>query len=88
MILSDGDNYKVKGRPGEIAGDLGVIFNIIYETLGEIELRFMVKTVLDTVIKENKTKVRKEQIKNKKELEKKLKQDLPEELANILCSLL
>lgn len=88
MILSDGDNYKVKGRPNEIAGDLGVIFNIIYETLGEIELRFMVKTVLDTVIKENKTKVRKEQIKNKKELEKKLKQDLPEELANILCSLL
>lgn len=88
MILSDGENYKVKGRPSEIAGDLGVIFNIIYETLGEIELRFMVKTVLDTVIKENKTKVRKEQIKNKKELEKKLKQDLPEEIANILCSLL
>ena len=88
MILSDGDNYKVKGRPSEIAGDLGVIFKIIYETLGEIELRFMVKTVLDTVIKENKTKVRKEQIKNKKELKKKLKQDLPEELANILCSLI
>lgn len=88
MILSDGDNYKVKGKPIEIAGDLGVIFNIIYETLGEIELRFMVKTVLDTVIKENKTKVRKEQIKNKKELEKKLKQDLPEEIANILCNLL
>ena len=88
MILSDGDNYKVKGRLTEIAEDLGVIFNIIYETLGEIELRFMVKTVLDTVIKENKTKVRKEQIKNKKELEKKLKQNLPEEIANILCSLL
>lgn len=88
MILSDGDNYKVKGRPSEIAEDLGVIFNIIYKTLGEIELKFMVKTVLDTVIKENKTKVRKEQIKNKKDLEKKLKQDLPEEIANILCSLL
>lgn len=88
MILSDGDKYKVKGRPSEIAEDLGVIFNIIYETFGEIELRFIVKTVLDTVIKENKIKVRKEQIKHKKELEKKLKQNLPEEIANILCSLL
>ena len=88
MILSDGDNYKVKGRPSEIAGDLGVIFNIIYETFGEIELRFIVKTVLYTVIKENKTKVRKEQIKHKKELEKKLKQNLPKEISSILCSLL
>lgn len=63
MILSDGDNYKVKGRHSEIAAELGVIFNIIYEKFGENELRFMVKTALNVVIKENKTKVRKEQIK-------------------------
>ena len=88
MILSYGNNYKVKGRPSEIAGELGVIFNIIYEKLGESELRFMVKNALDVVIKENKAEVRKEQIKKKKELEKKLKQDLPEEIANILCSML
>ena len=88
MILSDGDNYKIKGRSSEIAVDLGVIFNKIYETLGEIELIFMIETALEVVIKENKTKERKEQINHKKELKKKLKQDLPEELANILCSLL
>lgn len=88
MIFSDGDNYKIKGRPSEIAVDFGIIFNKIYETLGENELIFMIKTALDIVIKENNTEARKEQIKHKKELKKKLKQDLPEELANILCSLL
>ena len=88
MIIVNGSRFNLDGKPSEICGELCVIFNVLYEELGEIGLRTMVKTALDKVLEENKTKVRKEQIKNKKELEKKLKQDLPEEIANILCSLL
>lgn len=43
---------------------------------------------IDTVCEENKKDYMKVHIIKKKELKNKLKQDLPEELANILCSLL
>lgn len=88
MILSDEGVYQVKGTRREIVEDFGEIFNIIYENLGETELKLMIKTALDIVIKENSSETRKQGIKNKRELKNKLKQDLPEELANILCSLL
>ena len=88
MINVNKSKIKLEGCPSELCGELGIIFNEIYEQLGETELKFMIKTAFEVVKEENKTRKRKEQIICKKELKNKLKQDLPEELANILCSLL
>ena len=81
MIKVNKSKINLEGKPSELCGELGMIFNAIYEKLGETELKFMIKTAFEVVKEENKNIER-------KELKNKLKQYLPEELANILCSLL
>lgn len=78
----------LKGKVNEISVELGIIFNGLIEEIGINKTKKMVYLALDKAITENMKPERKEEIIRKKELKEKLRQNLPKELAEILCSLL
>ena len=84
MIKTENGNIEIIGKCNEVCADLGVIFKTLIETIGEKRTKEMIKIAIDAVSEENK----KVHFIKKKELKNKLKQDLPEELAKFLCSLL
>lgn len=84
MIKVNKTEVKIEGKEDIICAELGIIFNCLYESIGEEETKSMIKIALDTVCEENK----KEDMIKKKELKTKLREDLPKELADILCSLI
>lgn len=88
MIKVNGTECFLEGKEDEICAEMGMIFNNLIEEIGINKTKTMVYLALDTVITENMKPQRKEQIIRKKELKKKLREDLPKELAEILCSLL
>ena len=88
MIKVNKQNIEINGKENIICAELGMIFNSLYEQIGEKRTKQMIKIAIDTVCEENKKDYKKLLIIKKKELKNKLKQDLPEELANILYSLL
>lgn len=88
MIKTENGKIEIIGKSDEVCSDLGVIFNTLIETIGEKRTKEMIKIAIDTVCEENKKDRVKVNFIKKKELKNKLKQDLPEEIADILCSLL
>lgn len=88
MIKVNKAEVFLKGKENEICGELGIIFNALIEEIGIEDTKTMVYLALDTVINENMKQERKEQIIRKNELKKKLKENLPKDLAEILCSLI
>lgn len=88
MIKVNGTKMYIEGKENEICGELGIIFNGLIQEIGINKTKTMVYLALDTVITENMKPERKEQIIRKKELKEKLRQNLPKELAEILCNLL
>lgn len=88
MIKVNKQNIEIEGKENIICAELGMIFNSLYEKIGEKRTKQMIKVAIDTVCEENKKDYVKLHFIKKKELKNKLKQDLPEELANILCNLL
>ena len=88
MIRVNKQNIEIEGKENIICAELGMIFNSLYEQIGEKRTKQMIKIAINTVCEENKKDYIKVHFVNKKELKNKLKQDLPEELAKILCELL
>ena len=88
MIIVNKQHIEIEGKVNIICTELGMIFDSIYEKIGEKRTKQMIKIAIDTVCEKNKKNYVKLHFIKKKELKNKLKQDLPEELANILCSLL
>lgn len=88
MIKVNKTEVKIEGKENIICGELGIIFNCLYENIGEERTKSMVKIALDTVFEENKKEDRIKHIIKKKELKTKLREDLPKEIADILCSLI
>lgn len=75
MIKVNKENVEIKGKESEIAGELGMIFYSLYEQFGEKKLKQMIDICLKVVIDDTK------------EIKKKIKQEFPKDLANILCNL-
>lgn len=88
MIKVNKQHIEIEGKENIICAELGMIFNSLYEQIGEKRTKQMIKIAIDAVCEENKKDYVKEHFIKKKELKNKLKQDLPEELAKILCELL
>lgn len=88
MIKVNGTECFLKGKENEICGELGMIFNSLYEIIGEKRTKQMIKIAIDTVCKENKKDYAKVNFIKEKELKNKLIQGLPEDLAEILCNLI
>ena len=88
MIKVNKQNIEIEGKENIICAELGMIFNSLYEQIGEKRTKQMIKIAIDTVCEENKKDYAKVHFIKKKELKNKLKQDLPEELAKILSELL
>lgn len=87
MIKVNKNKVEIEGKENIICAELGVIFDSLYEQIGEERTKLMIKIALDTVCEQNKKDMIKHIIK-KKELKTKLREDLPKELADILCSLI
>lgn len=88
MIKVNGTKMYIKGKENEICGELGIIFNGLIQEIGINKTETMIYLALDSVITENMKLERKEEIISKKELKEKLRQNLPEKLAESLCNLI
>ena len=85
MIKTENGKIEIIGKIYEVCSDLGVIFNTLIETIGEKRTKELIKIAYEVVTEDSESKIKKV---SNKELKEILKRDLPEELANILCSLL
>lgn len=88
MIKVNGTECFLAGKEDEICAEMGMIFNNLIEEIGINNTSSMVYLALDIAITKNMKPQRKERIIRKKELKKKLREDLPKELAEILCNLI
>ena len=88
MIKVNKQNVKIKGKENIICAELGMIFNSLYEQIGEKRTKQMIKIAIDAVCEENKKDYVKTHFIKKKELKEVLKRDLPEDLAKILIQLI
>lgn len=75
MIKVNRTDIEIKGKESEIAGELGMIFYSLFKEFGEKKLKQMIDISLKVVIDDTK------------EIKKKIKQEFPKDLANMLCKL-
>lgn len=75
MIKVNRTNVEIKGKENEIVGELGMIFYSLYEELGKKKLKQMIDICLTNVINDTT------------EIKKKIKQEFPKDLADMLCTL-
>ena len=88
MIKVNKQNVEIEGKENIICAELGMIFNSLYEQIGEKRTKQMIKIAIDTVCEENKKDYVKAHFIKKKELKEVLKRDLPEDLAKILLEII
>ena len=54
MIKVNKQNIEIEGKENIICAELGMIFNSLYEQIGEKRTKQMIKIAIDTVCEENK----------------------------------
>ena len=85
MIKSKEGKVEIIGKKEDVVADLSCIFDMLIKHIGEDETKEMIKVAYEVVTDDSESKIKKVSDKELKEI---LKRDLPEELANMLCSLL